>query len=84
MTVSTHIIETKLPFDSDSIRTDIVFIASWDHPGWLPEIELIDVLPLGIVPPIEPAALRKLARDWLDNGGYDACCNLAEEKKGEG
>ncbi len=83
-----YLIEAKL---SPEIKADIIFsllpgaapaIDGGDQ-GWDAEVEILDVLPLGIVAPIDPDALKKLADDWLTKaGGYDACCKLAEERNG--
>lgn len=80
--------------DAADFRADIVFafvpgapprISDIDggDPGWPPEIDILDVSPFGVVAPMDPKALDKLADDWLHKGGgYDICCRHVEERKG--
>jgi hypothetical protein len=79
----TYMIEAPL---SPELRADLVFTACdpvEPDSDWPLEIEIIEILPLGIVPPMEPRTLRKLAYTWLSGIGYDACCRLVEAKRGE-
>ena len=93
-----HMIEaTLLPDpndDSANFKADIVFtylpgagptMNTFDggDPGWPAEVDILEVIPVGVVAPIDPDTLYKLAADWLEKeGGYYACCHVAEERNG--
>lgn len=68
-------IEAKL---SPDIKADVDFTVAKAPDG--PEVMLWRVTPFGCVPAISDRDLWDLAASWLDNGGNDACCRLAEEK----
>jgi hypothetical protein len=82
-----YLIEAKL---SDDLRADIAF--TWSPPcppsedepeGWPAEVWIIDVLPLGVVPPMTDKDLLDLADRWLTEcGGHDACCRHVQEREG--
>jgi hypothetical protein len=79
-----EIVEAKL---SDEIVADIVFTITpacpptEDEPeGWPAEVEILDILPRGVVPPITPRELECMAHDWLYlGGGYHVCCRRAND-----
>lgn len=62
------------------LKADVDFTIFLDAPGIDPEVTIERVTPFGIVPAITENDLWNLAAAWLDNGGYDACCRLAEVK----
>lgn len=77
---SKHIIEVRLALNPwDEIRCDFVILYI---PGDPPRIEIEQIILLGHPPPIAPADLKKLGENWLDTGGYDTACNIAEEQRG--
>lgn len=95
MSASPHRIEATLcpdPEDSSSdFKADIDFTylpgaapilndPYGGDPGWDPEVEILNVTPVGIVGPFTDVDLRRLAWKWInDEGGYDACCRRATD-----
>lgn len=82
-----YLIDAKL---SDEIKATIVFTwspacpPSDDEPdGWPEEVWIVDVLPLGVMPPMSEKDLLQLADKWrTQGGGHDACCRHAKEREG--
>jgi hypothetical protein len=90
--MSNHFLDVSLPLDpaDDSsdlhVALEIAYLpgcpASFDDPGYEPEVEIIDVLPYGCPPPLDPEVIYRLAMEWLNEGeGYKTCCAFAEEER---
>lgn len=83
----TYLIDAKL---SDDIKAIGAFTWSPACPpsenmpeGWPAEVWIIDVLPLGVVPPMSDKDLLQLADKWrTEGGGHDACRRHVEEREG--
>lgn len=93
-----HMIEaTLLPDptdDSQDFKADIIFTylpgaapcfnpKDGGDPGWPAEVDILEVIPVGVIAPIDTETLRRLADEWLNKeGGYYACCHVAEQRNG--